>query len=251
MAGQNTEIYIAVITVIAALVFILCLFIGFIVITQRRVIALQKKSLKAEILSMEKERERVASDLHDSLGSTLSAMSLLNKQILTADEESTRVRDHLEEYIEETKLLVKQIAKNIIPRFHEDTTVEQVVERAVGDFRIICLEKGVNFTVNNKAEIVLSKEKHLHLYRIVKEILNNACKHSQAQKITLTCLYANSVLVLAFNDDGVGYSVNNTYDGLGLSNIQNRVSLLEGHYHVQSEKGMGTEVMIRIPVKDE
>lgn len=243
---QSNEIYIAVTTIITALISILAIFITFVIVTQKKVIALQKKQLNDEIISIEKERERVASDLHDSLGSIIGAMVILNSLIETDHQPSAQIRDNMDTHLRQTSEQVRQIARNIIPRLYEDTTVDQVVNNATNEFRIISEQKDIELKVKTSSNISLSKEEHLHVYRIIKEILNNAYKHSQATIINLSCTYNEGALLLAYQDNGIGYDVQKQVEGLGLSNIQNRITLLNGDYSINSEKGKGTEIVIRI-----
>ncbi len=245
---QSSEIYIAVITIVTGLIAILAIFVTFVVVTQRRVIKLHKNLLKAEIISMEKERARVASDLHDSLGSTLTSMVMLNTEVVTADEESEEMKQKLSTQLIEVNEQIRQISRDLIPRFYEDTTVKQVIKKAVEEFELLCNNKGIQLIVMNEVEISLSKENHLHLFRIVHELMNNGYKHSQATIISLSCILRDHLLMLTYTDNGIGYDTQTNDKGLGLSNIQNRISLLNGNYSVQSGTGKGSEILLRIPV---
>lgn len=245
---QNPEIYIAVITIVTGLIAILAIFVTFVVVTQKQVIKLHKKLLKAEILSMEKERERVANDLHDSLGSTLSALALLNDQVEVANEESEKLNKKISNHLREANEHIRQISRDLAPRFFAETTVQEVVMKATNEFLLLCDDKGIQLIVQVNTDISLSKENHLHLFRIVHELLNNGYKHSQASIISLSCILKDHFIKLTYTDNGIGYDTQTSDEGLGLSNIQNRISLLDGNYSVESGTGRGTEILLRIPV---
>jgi two-component system, NarL family, sensor kinase len=248
MDGQNSEIYLAVITIVTGLIAILTIFVIFVVVTQRRLIALQKKLLRAEILSIEKERERVASDLHDTLGSTLYGLAALTEQVQTANETSAQLNKEITQNLRDANEMVRQISRDLIPRFYEETTVQEVIQKAAADFQLLCEKKGIQLIVRGDAQISLSKENHLHLFRIVHELVNNGYKHSGAGIINLSCFLKEGVLLVSYNDNGIGYDKEVMENGLGLSNIQNRMNLLNGSYSVETGKGKGTDIQLRIPV---
>lgn len=248
MFSNQQEIFFTVVTIVGALITVFTIFLIFTTVTQRKVVALQKKLLKAEILSIEKERERVASDLHDSLGSTLYALAVLNEQVQTANEESAKLNKDITAHLRDANEQIRQISRDLIPRFYAETTVEEVVLKASGEFEVICKEKGIQLIVSAQANLSLSKEDHLHIFRIVHELLNNGYKHSQASIITMSCLLKDQLLMISYNDNGVGYDAQTQNEGLGLSNIQNRISLLNGTHSVQTSPGKGTEILLRIPV---
>jgi len=248
MDFKGSEIFLTLTLFFGGLSFVLFLFIFFIFITQKRVVRLQQKLLKAEILSIEKERERVASDLHDSLGSTLYGLAVLNEQVETANEASAKLNKEITENLRDANEQVRQISRDLIPRFYEETTLQEVVTKATNEFELLCKNKEIQLIKNINANLSLSKEKHLHIYRIVHELMNNGYKHSQATIITISCILRDKMLMLAYNDNGIGYNTQTNEEGLGLSNIQNRVALLNGQYSVQTGIGKGTEILLRVPV---
>lgn len=246
MASQSTEIYIGVATLLIGGLFVFVLFLVFTLVAQKKVVALQKKLLKAEILTIEKERERIASDLHDSLGPTMSAMVLMNKEIVVNDTYSLEIQQELNDRLIETSEQVREIARNITPKIYEDTDLRSLVGLAVRDIDLICKEKGITLNVRVNGDLILDKESNLHLFRIIQEVLNNACKHSKASIITFTAAYNQRLLILAFHDNGIGFNTHDKSDGLGLSNIHNRVALLNATYHIESGNKTGTEIVVKL-----
>jgi two-component system, NarL family, sensor kinase len=248
MFSSQQEILFTVVTIIGSLFIVFILFLIFTIVTQRKVVALQKKLLRAEILSIEKERERVASDLHDSLGSTLYGLAALTEQVQTANETSAQLNKEITQNLRDANEMVRQISRDLIPRFYEETTVQEVIQKAAADFQLLCEKKGIQLIVRGDAQISLSKENHLHLFRIVHELVNNGYKHSGAGIINLSCFLKEGVLLVSYNDNGIGYDKEVMENGLGLSNIQNRMNLLNGSYSVETGKGKGTDIQLRIPV---
>jgi len=235
----------------SVIIFVMLMFIVFLIfgiVTQKKVVALQNKLIGSEILAIERERERLSSDLHDSLAPTLSAMILLSNMIETDHDPSIKIRNDLNSYLQKTSGQVREISRNIIPRFYEDATVSSVITKAIDDTKIICEENGIHVSSNIHADISFSKDEHLHLYRITQEILNNASKHSKATSVDIQCSIIKNNLVIIYHDNGVGFDPDKKYTGLGISNIQNRLNLLKGVYAINSSKKKGTEMYIHIPV---
>lgn len=248
MFSSQQEILFTIVTIIGSLFIVFILFLIFTLVNQRKVVALQKKLLRAEILSIEKERERVASDLHDSLGSALASLALATNKVNTADAESEKIKQDVSYQLIEVNEQVRQISRDLIPRFYVETTVKDVIEKVGKGFELILQEKGIQFFVITDVTISLSKENHLHLFRIAHELVNNGYKHSQATIINLSCFLKEGVLVLSYTDNGIGYDKEVMEDGLGLSSIQNRIGLLNGSYSITTGKGKGTDIQLRIPV---
>ena len=173
MFSSQQEILFTIVTIIGSLFIVFILFLIFTLVTQRKVVALQKKLLRAEILSIEKERERVASDLHDSLGSALASLALATNKVNTADAESEKIKQDVSYQLIEVNEQVRQISRDLIPRFYVETTVKDVIEKVGKGFELILQEKGIQFFVITDVTISLSKENHLHLFRIAHELVNN------------------------------------------------------------------------------
>lgn len=101
--------------------------------------------------------------------------------------------------------------------------------------------------MNVKIESLVEAEQQLHLYRIIQEQLNNILKHASATKVLISLSESCNGLRLSIKDNGVGFDVKETRRGIGISNIIQRVKAMNGQFHIWSEKGVGTSVIVRCP----
>ena len=103
----------------------------------------------------------------------------------------------------------------------------------------------------NKLDERLNGEIELNLYRIVQELVSNVLKHAEASEIIVQINRHSNELTLTVEDDGIGFNLSkarNTGSGVGLKNIESRVSKMEGELHIDTGKDNGTTVTAEIPM---
>ena len=94
----------------------------------------------------------------------------------------------------------------------------------------------------------LNQDLKHHLYRITQELCSNTIKHAQASEITLSMtVYGDQVLYL-YEDNGKGFNATLRKNGIGLSNIEERINLLRASFRIDSKLGSGTHISIEIPL---
>jgi signal transduction histidine kinase len=89
----------------------------------------------------------------------------------------------------------------------------------------------------------------LNFYRIIQEALNNILKHANATQIFIQIIESSDKITLNIEDDGYGFNTNDSYDGLGLMSMKNRVEALNGTIEIDSKKKKGTHILIEIANK--
>ncbi len=196
----------------------------------------EKKNIENYVLSKileteEKDRRRFASDLHDDLGPTLSAIKL---QIgLLAVEESPDGRNEivnicdqlLAEGIEKMRTLANYIMPSLIESYGFETAVKSFIHK---------IEKTCQLSFNfhsNLENYRFDAETERHLYRIVTELVNNTITHSGATDVFLDLFLSDEELNIVYSDNGKGYNPDKNplqTTGIGLLNIINRVKLVHG-----------------------
>ncbi|MTI41998.1 sensor histidine kinase [Fulvivirga lutimaris] len=208
----------------------------------------QRNMLQSTIDSQEKERKRIASELHDGVGAMLSAAKLNLGMLLSGaipKEESNEAVDETKAMIDETIETVRRISKDLLPSSLEQFGISQAVEE-------LC-EKLSNPSTKISFEhfgdkIDLDVQQELLLYRITQELINNALKHAQASEIKVQ-LHADPIS-LSVVDNGVGFDKEliegDIKKGVGLYNIENRVSLLNGELIFDTEIAKGTSITIKL-----
>ena len=88
----------------------------------------------------------------------------------------------------------------------------------------------------------------MHLYRIFQESLQNIHKYAKAKNIGATITKQDGHIHIAITDDGIGFDVKKTREGIGLKNMQSRMRIVQGNIEVQSSKGKGTQINLVIPL---
>ncbi len=235
---------------VAIISVIVCFIIGYFIISimrrQREVLKWQQTRIKAEIETLEKERKRIASDLHDELGPMLSAIKLQINHLEPTDETEIQALDKSSSQIDDIIQRFRDISYDLLP----NTLVRKGLVKAVEEF-IGRLKRGNNLAVIfTSPDLNLSQEKAINIYRIIQENIHNTIKHAKANKLTITIEIIGKKLILKTVDDGIGFNYEENMkmaNGLGLLNLQSRVEVLDGQLKVISSVGNGTIYNVEIP----
>jgi two-component system, NarL family, sensor kinase len=206
--------------------------------------ALELNSKRVLIEAQEKDRERISRDLHDGLGALLTTLKLrMEKNGMLA--ENHEIRDLIERTISETRSL----ARNLMPAVLRDFGLSEALEQLISDIEASTPIKISFFNEIESSDVKLEKDQQVYIYRVVQEALNNAVKHSRAKEIQLSITVFDDHLALYIKDNGVGFDIEKLSDfsGLGLKNIQERVRLMGGIFHIESGRS-GTGIEIEIPI---
>lgn len=212
------------------------------------------KFFNAIIKVQEKERQRIAQDLHDRLGSLLSVAKLQYQSV----EEYLRKLNipNLKQYSKANLLLDEACAevRNISYSMISGTLMKFGLVAALEDLKESI--QGINtinidlFVHNYKNQ--LEQEVEITIYRIIQELVSNALVHANAHEITIQLMYGRNGLNIIVEDDGNGFDVNNISKdrGIGLKNIRYRVDEIKGELNIDSSLGKGTTVTIDIPLNE-
>ncbi len=245
MDARQTKIYLAI--VIAAIVFgvILLYFALSIIRQQRRNMALQKALILAEMDTLEKERSRIAADLHDDLGPVLSVIKFRVDFAKENNEELQKASVQLDDIV----VRLREIATDLMPvalqRKGLSVAIEEFIQQAQrsAPFPIVASVAG---------ELPVKPEKALHIFRTVQELVHNCLKHASPQQLKLgVSLARTNLLLIDYADDGKGFNekvFRSPGGGIGLRSIQNRTELVGGSMFLQTKPGYGTKIQIEIPV---
>lgn len=213
----------------------------------------QKELLKASLQSQEKERRRIARDLHDEVGGMLAATKLsLTMMLRKLDSNSPETEFGLEtkDMIDEAINYIRRISKDLLPATLEEFGLEDAIKEIVSKANQPEIMEVVFRYKGNKRE--LDKERALSIYRVVQELLNNAIKHSEASRIDISMYCNTDLLNLIVKDNGVGFSANNIQNkpivnkGIGMKNIESRLSTINGKIEYISVPDNGTEARIEL-----
>ncbi|MEM6722100.1 MAG: sensor histidine kinase [Bacteroidota bacterium] len=210
----------------------------------------QKEMLKATIVAQEAERNRIAQDLHDAISAKLNVVALSANFLLEDENISTEEMDeiisHMLNVTNKTIESSRKIAHNLLPPILEKFGLGAALEELCDEFsnsKKVYVSSKIDYEAGR-----LSKDKELHVFRIVQELMNNSMRHGKAKGIELNFNPKEENLFLHYKDDGLGFDTKKigVQKGLGLRNIESRVSLLQGEisYHSEKEKGVQVEITI-------
>ena len=205
----------------------------------------QKELLHSIIVTQEEERKRIAQDLHDDISSKLNIVSL-NSHLLTADNLSeTEIHTISANIINLTTKALdnsRRIAHDLLPPVLEKFGLHAGVEE-------LCFEinssKSIQIEYMNSVTFEYEDiHKHLHVFRIIQELFNNSIRHGKATKINLSFEQKNGFVYCYFTDNGIGFDTKKMENqkGLGMKNIESRISFLNGAIEINSEINRGTQV---------
>jgi len=212
---------------------------------------LQRQNFKAALKGEEKERQRIARELHDGVGQLLAAAklqsSLLELQLSEVFKPKVQAQlSLLDEAVQE----VRNISHNLMP----------VALVSKGLFAAIHgLAERINQGAGPQMEVYaedvdqrFSADYELAVYRMVQEVLNNMLKHADASRIVLDMQLDENELTISIRDNGKGFALNKMKEskGIGWANLQARTDILGGMMEVESTEGQGTTVFFALPLRE-
>ena len=203
-------------------------------------------------LALESERLRIANDMHDDLGSNLSAVSLRAKVIAQLMGEH-KFRDQMDHLIKTTDELSQQVRDTIWTTNSKHDTVDSLVTKLHQytleyfketpiDCKISLMKDRINFPI--------SGDHRRQLFLTFKEVLHNIQKHSDAKIVTVSIKMKGATIIeIIINDNGIGFDANNVHNtlGTGLTSIKMRMDSIKGFFQIHSGKS-GTTVILTYPL---
>jgi signal transduction histidine kinase/ligand-binding sensor domain-containing protein len=203
------------------------------------------------LLAVEALRNRVARDLHDDMGSTLSTINILSSMAKTKiNDSAVKTSEYLSkisEYSERMMDTMDDIVWSIKP---SNDSMQKITSR-MREFASSVLEPkeiDVDFTIDEAVhDAKLNMEARKDFFLVFKEAVNNAAKYSKADKVIILVSIRDKELLLMVKDDGAGFDFAEA-DGNGLGNMKKRAANMKGVISIQSSKGNGTAVKLLIPV---
>ncbi|WP_179320650.1 tetratricopeptide repeat-containing sensor histidine kinase [Winogradskyella helgolandensis] len=213
---------------------------------------LELSTIDAMIEGQEKERQRLASDLHDSVGASVAAAKLQFEYFVTHQNENTdseeltkKISTLLEDAYAETRSMSHLKNSGVMAKNGLLPAVERLAENASGI-------NGLEFEVHSFGlDQRLENTMEISIFRMIQELVTNVLKHAKATQGTIHITNHFDNLNIMVEDNGVGFNPNQlskTAKGIGISCIDKRVEHLEGKLTIESEINKGTTVIIDIPL---
>ncbi len=246
---QDKIQYTREIIVVMVISFMIILLAGFLIVKLIDQLIRADRNLVVKTLEVEnQERERIAADLHDGLGSMLSGLIIHLRVLEKQNKENPEMikqLNHLNYMANESLTGIEEVIHNLNPsalsRYGLIKSLEKLTEKVnvPGKTSFTVEAENFNYKLPSSTESLL--------YRICSELINNALKHSSAEHATFRIHNQKKNIYLEYFDDGVGFDLEKATreaEKSGLANLVRRVESLEGNYRIQSEPGEGVRIKI-------
>lgn len=199
----------------------------------------------------EKLRSKIARDLHDEMGSTLTSINIISKVAMQQSGDDEKISQHLEKIKDNSSRMMESMSDMVWAINPSNDTFEKVALR-MKEFAAELLEPaGINYFFREEGQMekaVLNPEQRKDIYLIFKEALNNAVKYSSASEIDILLKKENGFVIMKVMDNGKGFDKANYKSGNGIKNIQIRGLEMKAMVTIDSIPGTGTTISIQVPV---
>ena len=208
---------------------------------------LRQYALKIENQATVEERNRIAREIHDSVGHYLTAQSIQLENVayffatnpVKAEQHLTKARELGKEALQNVRQSVATLRKKSLQKQSLKVTLQQLIQ----DF-----QSTTEITVNLHIDLIsiISNEINTTIYRLVQEALTNVAKHSQANQVDVCLEEKDQRLFLTIEDDGIGFNPEVNTTGFGLQGMEERIEALDGKFSLISQPGKGCTIQVEI-----
>ncbi len=188
----------------------------------------------------EKEKNRIARELHDGIGGKLAGIKHYLSSFAT-NKKSKELLKNISSVTKEVRILSHSLSSNqsletLLIEFKKQHEVSDLLQLEISVFPPNCL-KTIQHTIKQGVR------------RIIQELMHNVYKHSKATQVNLSFIMHKNQLVIIIEDNGVGFNPDNFTKGIGLKNVEERIKNINGKFILDSFIQKGTHITIEIPFK--
>jgi len=205
------------------------------------------RSLSAQLLNaQEKERKRIAQELHDGIGQILAAIKFGVENIIQEMDRGKRhpamkTLDTTVKLIQNAVEEVRRISTDLRPSMLDDLGILTTMGWFIREFEAIYSGIRIESLIEIQEKEIPEPLK-IVIYRVFQEALNNVAKHSQAKRVSVSLRKPGGAIELAIDDKGIGFDLENARAGLGLASMRERVEVSGGFFSLESAQGKGTMI---------
>lgn len=219
---------------------------------QREIMKQQELATKAVLAAEEKERQRIARDLHDGVGQMMSVakmnLSAFESDFQFLDRDQQESFEKIINLVDESCKEVRSVSHNMMP----NALLKNSLSIAIKDFvdkieksslKVRVYTEGLDDRMDSNLEIIL--------YRVIQECVNNVIKHAEASRLDISVLKDNEGISATIEDNGKGFDIGDKdkFEGIGLKNIITRIEYLKGMVDFDSSPGRGTLIALNVPLE--
>ena len=202
--------------------------------------------LEAQIEGEDRERDRIASELHDEVGSRIAILrlhlvGLLTKKQKELDKDSMQVLGTIDQLLESAQRISHGLKPPELQHAGLVAAIQGVIEAIQHSDEI-----DINFPSPEIPHEIWNQDVDVSIYKIIFELLHNTIKHAEASKINLKIDCKEGYIFLDYSDNGVGFELNKSYlDGLGLRSIVSRSQFINAEYDFISNLNQGFQFKLK------
>ncbi len=198
------------------------------------------------VLALERLRLKIAADLHDNIGASLTEISIMSEILKSKiNTDSDEVRKYLSSISSECRNVIASIRDIVWMVNPNQDTLKDLLTRLNDSFSDIFTQKGISFSTENielLSSITLPMDYRHNLFLILKEGINNSLKYSYCDQLSLKAAVSGKKLEVILKDNGIGLKPNYKKNGNGLTNMKNRAKKIGGDLFINSDIYKGTEL---------
>ncbi|MCK9197749.1 MAG: PAS domain S-box protein [Syntrophales bacterium] len=207
------------------------------------------RTLSSElVMTEERERRRIAVDLHDNIGQTLALTkiklnALMEQESLPCTTESIlEILEMVDQSIQQTRSLTRELSPSVLYELGLSEAIEWLAEQI---FNQHGLQIVLKYDLKSRK---IDKDVQIFLYRSIRELLLNIIKHAKAKEAHVTLRKTGENIIVTVRDDGIGFDIasidqiSNKSGGFGLLSIRERLNYIGGRLEIETRKGWGTQV---------
>ncbi|MEO6129986.1 MAG: ATP-binding protein [Ferruginibacter sp.] len=246
MDTTETSIYhVAIVARTITIVFVL-LFLGFSLWLQRKFNRRHQRRLQVEMMVLEKERARIAADLHDDIAPILFSAKTRLELLKITGSESIADRNKALVQLADAEAKLRNLSKGLLPISLQKEGLEYAVKEYLFNL-MLSDDLKISFTTSDIPH--LDDNSLIHVFRILQEVVQNTIKHSKATLLHIEMTGKENILSIATADNGTGFNSSQLTarsKGYGLYNIRSRANYLKADLNLSSKPGKGCKYKIVI-----
>lgn len=238
-----------VVSLLSIIVLLILAVLIYLRIRWKQKIKLEVERVKKEqeiLFTKEQERTRIARELHDNIGSTISYITKKTEAILHENPSQQILMDDLTQVNESARDIMDGLRETLWALHAKEITNIDLVDK----LKVYCKKHAlVTCKITDEVEVehIIQNESALALFRCAQEIINNCNKHSGAEQMMVRFKSTeNCVLQMDFTDDGIGFDLEEKAEHYGLKNIKSRLEEINAKIEIQSEINRGTSYSITL-----
>lgn len=210
----------------------------------------QEKLLYAMINAEERERSRVAKDLHDGVSPVLAAIKLYVQSFIASDDEKLRkeLAEKIFNTIKETIRSVSEISNKLSPHILENFGLQVAIQNFIEKINDT---SNISFDLSYQVKSEINEKVEVNLYRVIVELINNTVKYAQANKVFIKLFEEEEHIKMNFEHNGKGFNLEKVLassKGMGLNNLFNRIQALNGTMEYNTSEDSNLKVNVTVPL---